>query len=390
MIYTRQQRLRKTAQLDHLARECGKLYSQTVVTFWRVVRKKSLWLKDKHLCRIHNNKELHAHTADATTQSFFRSLKTWYTIRKQDPSIKPPYKLKKFYRIEYKNTAIKLKDGKLRLSNGRGNEPLVLDWEYDLPRSIHINWDGRGYILNATYKSESTLKSNGDKVAAIDLGEVHMAVSYDGDNTIVLNGRYLRSVKRYQNKLKGKMDSKIDNCKRGSNRRKKLIRSKRKQTRKINNQVRDILHKQTTKLVKALHQAGVGTVVIGDMKDIRVGYNCGKVQNQRQHGSSIGKIRQYLEYKAKTLGMEVRYQNEAYTSRTCPNCDHVKKSSVRGRVYRCRKCGFEYHRDGVGAINIRRKYLGYGPVVGGMAPPIGIRYQCSSVLKDVTPRNHAA
>jgi transposase len=30
------------------------------------------------------------------------------------------------------------------------------------------------------------------------------------------------------------------------------------------------------------------------------------------------------------------------------------------RVYRCRnpKCRFVFHRDGVGSINIRRKYLG--------------------------------
>jgi len=38
-------------------------------------------------------------------------------------------------------------------------------------------------------------------------------------------------------------------------------------------------------------------------------------------------------------------------------------------------CGFSWHRDGVGAINIRQKYLGCGPVVGAMAPPIGMRFR---------------
>jgi hypothetical protein len=28
-----------------------------------------------------------------------------------------------------------LKDGKLRLSNGKGNAPLVLDWRWDLPNT---------------------------------------------------------------------------------------------------------------------------------------------------------------------------------------------------------------------------------------------------------------
>ena len=40
-------------------------------------------------------------------------------------------------------------------------------------------------------------------------------------------------------------------------------------------------------------------------------------------------------------------------------------------------CGFQYHRDGLGAYNIRRKYLGEletPQVVGAMASPIGVRY----------------
>jgi putative transposase len=41
-----------------------------------------------------------------------------------------------------------------------------------------------------------------------------------------LNGRLLRSQRRYQNKLKGKLSARIDRMKRGSKRRRRLIRSK--------------------------------------------------------------------------------------------------------------------------------------------------------------------
>jgi len=61
-------------------------------------------------------------------------------------------------------------------------------------------------------------------------------------------------------------------------------------------------------------------------------------------------------------------------SRTCPHCQYVR-SKVAGRVFRCPKCGWTYHRDGVGSINIRRKYLGQFPVVGVMAPPTGLRFR---------------
>jgi putative transposase len=92
---------------------------------------------------------------------------------------------------------------------------------------------------------------------------------------------------------------------------------------------------------------------------------------------SHGSVRFKLTYKAERLGMEVHLQEEAYTSRTCPKCLHVR-SKVTGRVFRCtnRRCRFVYHRDGVGSINIRRKYLGQtNPVVGVMAPPTGLRFR---------------
>jgi putative transposase len=71
--------------------------------------------------------------------------------------------------------------------------------------------------------------------------------------------------------------------------------------------------------------------------------------------------------------MQVALQEESYTSRTCPHCLYVR-SSVKGRMFCCPNCHWTYHRDGVGAINIRQKYLGQVPVVGAMAPPTGLQF----------------
>jgi putative transposase len=84
-----------------------------------------------------------------------------------------------------------------------------------------------------------------------------------------------------------------------------------------------------------------------------------------------------LSYKAERRGMQVMLQEESYTSKTCPYCGHRRKSPVQGRNFRCSSCGFRYHRDGVGAINIRAKYqgnFGNSLVVGVMAPPTGLRF----------------
>ena len=128
MYQVRRVNIGKTHQLDELAHECGRLYSQTVLSFWRTVRHKGIWLKPTHLMRWYTSEKLHAHTADACVQAFFASLKSWRTRRKSDPSAAPPWKRKWYFRIEYKSSALHHNDGVLTLSNGKGNAPLVLKW----------------------------------------------------------------------------------------------------------------------------------------------------------------------------------------------------------------------------------------------------------------------
>lgn len=223
----------KTPQLDMLAHACGEIYTQTLVSFWRVVRKKGIWLKPKHLMRRHTSDKLHAHTADACVQAFFASLSSWRERRLVDPKARPPRKRKWYFRIEYKQSAMSLKNGILTLSNGRGNASLVLTWIYELPQTLVIHWTGTQYEAIATYTHKETGKQvpQGDKVAGIDLGEIHQAVSYDGENTYIVNGRLLRSKRQYRNKLIAQLDSKIDRLKKGSRRRKKLLKSKHNQIR---------------------------------------------------------------------------------------------------------------------------------------------------------------
>ncbi len=375
----RRLKLGRSEQLDSLARAAGDLYSRTLVSFWRVVRKKGIWLKPSSLMRWHNSDALHAHSADAVVQSFFASLQSWRKRRKADPQARPPKRRRRFFKVQWKASGIRLRDGCLVLSNGKGNKPLQIPWQWDIPKLVEIGWDGQQYELRATYTKTIQSTLQGDKVAGIDLGEIHLAVAHDGERCTIANGRLLRSKRRYQNKLKARLSRLIDTKKRGSRRWRRLIRSKRVQLARLNHQIRDILHKQTTALISTLHASGVQKVVIGDVRDIRQGLDLGATGNQKVHQMLHGATRHMLTYKAARVGMAVDLQDEAYTSQTCPACGHRRKPS--GRDYRC-ACGFRYHRDGVGAWNIRQKYLGSGPVVGAMAAPSGVWYhphmRCSS------------
>ncbi len=63
-------------------------------------------------------------------------------------------------------------------------------------------------------------------------------------------------------------------------------------------------------------------------------------------------------------GMKTTPINKAYTLQDCPHYD--KRTKPKGRNYKC-SCEFEYHRDGVGAISILKKYRGESRVAGVMA-----------------------
>ncbi len=374
MYNVRKLKIERTEQTDALTLASGELYSRTVVSFWRTVRNHGIWLKPSSMMRWQNSNELHAHSADAVVQSFYASLKSWRVHRKTDPNARPPKKQRHFYRVQWKNSAIRLRGGQLLLSNGKGNPSLVIPWRWNIPTLVELGWNGVGYELRAIYSNTPIGIPLGIKIAGVDLGEIHLAATHDGEECNIYNGRYLRSVHRYQNKKKAEFSSLLDRMIKGSKRYKHLKASKRRTLNKIDNQINDILHKQTTKLVSTLHNAGVKTVVIGDVRDIRQGLDYGAKANQKIHQWLFGRTRWMVSYKAERLGMEVVLQEEAYTSQTCPACG--KRNKPKGRNYRC-QCGFSFHRDGIGAYNIRAKYLGEletSQVVGAMASPTGVRY----------------
>ncbi|MGF1591266.1 MAG: RNA-guided endonuclease InsQ/TnpB family protein [Pleurocapsa sp.] len=370
----RKLKLEYSEQLNQLAHAAGELYSQTLVSFWRTVRKKNVWLSGYTMERWLISDKLHAHSSDAVTQSFFASLKSWRSRRKTDSNSKPPKRRKWYYKLIWKSSAIKIKDGKLKLSNGKSNEPLVVDWYWDKPKQVELGWNkaSKCYELRACYSEPKTELVKNGGVSGCDLGEIHPMVFTDGLETDIFNGRLLRSKRQYQNKLKAKLSKLIDTKKRGSKQRKQLIKSKQKQLAKIKNQIKDIEHKLTSKAVSMLKEKNIQTLVIGDVRDIRKSIKYGKKVNQKLHQWNFGSVRSKLKYKCAKIGINTELISEAYTSQECLSCR--KRNKPRNREYKC-SCGFKWHRDGVGCANIRAKYLGEIPVVGLMASPSGVRFE---------------
>jgi putative transposase len=373
LYHARQKKIDTTDYLQYLSHEAGNAYSACLVYFWRIWRKKGVWLSKPSMQKLIRNTNLHSQTVQGIIDKFYEAVESCRETKKSNSHARMPKRRKWYFVIPYKSSAIRFKDGQLILSNGKGNEPTVMKWIYKLPKVVSISFD-KGYRINATYTDEPQDPVVGYDTAGVDLGEIHLAAAHTQDKTIIANGRVLRSKRRYQNKVKAHFQRKMSGCKKRSRRWNTLNKAKNRVLSKLDNQIKDILHKQTTKLVFALKKEGVKTVAIGDVRNLRQNVDYGRLANQKIHQMPAGQTRFMLTYKAKRLGMEVHIVNEAYSSQTCPKC--LKKHKPGNREYKCPYCGFVFHRDGVGAINIRHKqmYKEYVPVVGDMTPPVGIRY----------------
>jgi len=78
--------------------------------------------------------------------------------------------------------------------------------------------------------------------------------------------------------------------------------------------------------------------------------------NRRFHSLLFRKLQKIIEYKALLAGINVIYLEKKLvknTSKTCHRCGHVVRS-LRGRIFKCPKCGMEYDRDLNSCMNIAR------------------------------------
>ena len=352
------------------------------------------WIDKKLTCSL-----LHSQSRQYVRERYFKSWKSYAALKKSGTvkNPKPPCKKKVYLTTRWKKSAIQFTEGslfgkRLTLSMAKGQQKIdiPLPNNFDVSKAEHIatvelcynfgQWELR---FSYQYHSDATSES-GDNVVGVDIGEIHPIASNDGTDTEIFNGRYIRSLYRYRNKVLSDFSQAISRCKRHSKRWWKLTRRKWKRINRIDNQITDALHKHTTKFVKHCKAKGIGTIVLGDLTGIRNRIDFGKRANQKLHQWAFGKISELITYKAKSFGIKVKTIDEAYTSQTCPSCGNRKKPTNRN--YTC-TCGFKYHRDGVGAINIRRKYLGHfgDPVVAEMGstrmvPPLGFRLEVPVAL----------
>jgi putative transposase len=97
-------------------------------------------------------------------------------------------------------------------------------------------------------------------------------------------------------------------------------------------------------------------LLVGDPKGI-TDRDAGRVHNLRLRQWRRTHLLGALRDKAERAGIRVRLVDERGSSSTCPACHH-RVPKPKGRRFRCPNCGFQGHRDLVGAANIAAKHRG--------------------------------
>lgn len=214
------------------------------------------------------------------------------------------------------------------------------------------------YVVFACEVEAEPMEENQEAVG-IDLGVLHFATLSDGST--IENPRYLRKAGK---KLERSQQA-LSRKKRGSHRRKKAGQLVGKAHRKVANQRRDFLHKESRKLVNAY-----GMIVFEELQPA----NMSKRPNPKQDEngrylpngaaakSGLNKsiadagwsmFQQFCVYKAEEAGRTVLFVNPKYTSQMCSGCGTVVKKELSERWHSC-ECGTELDRDHNAALNILR------------------------------------
>ncbi|MBA3531738.1 MAG: IS200/IS605 family element transposase accessory protein TnpB, partial [Ardenticatenales bacterium] len=371
----------QVAHCERLRREAGRCWSD-LVTFHRTARAAHEWpsVREVELFGAAQGYALHSQSIQALAQQLETNLKTATRLRQQELAetgqitTQYPYHTPTFQTLVWKSPALQWQaDGSLRLSNGKSAAPLLLrlpDAYHDADmRQVALCWQADHYELALTIDTgrEPLPPRTEGQGAGVDLGEVYIAaLTAESGETLVINGRGLRSEKRRLNKRLGHLSAKQATKQKGSTRWKKLQRQKDKERAHSRRRQRDILHKASRQAVSFAEAHDVRTLAVGDVRDIQDGVNLGRKSNQKISQWSHGKFEHYLTYKAQQVGIAVESIPEDYSTRTCSVCEHVANSPPRGRLYRCRnpKCRVLLHRDANGSANIcsRAVYGCYGKV----------------------------
>ena len=312
---------------------------------------------------------------DEGFKSYFKLLKTKGIENPQGPNYK---KKNSHFNIKYLNNSFKLIDNKMRLMIPKGLINHLTLKGYEIKdkylfiklnkqinniKQIEIKYiSDNEYEFKIIYEAiEKELMTDNGKYLSIDMGINNLMTAYDnkGYSFIIKGNSYQNTLYYYNKKIAyyQSLEAKYNNIDNNdfviTKRIKKLHLIKK---RKIDY----ILHTSTKRILDYCINNQINTVIIGNIKGIRENNDIGKNNNQKLHSLPFDQLYNKLSYKLRLNGINLIYQNEAYSSGCAPTSIDVSKKyynkSKRVKRGLYKDNNIIYNSDSVGAYNIMRRY----------------------------------
>lgn len=325
-------------------------------------------------------KEYYSLSAQGTRDEVIGAYKSFFALRKNgDEKARPPgFRRKNTYSNlrYYDGFGFKIIGKKLKLRFGRSrldgvNEVEVElqgrdDVQYTKVRNVVITYDKNHGLQAHLVVDVEDQEPLGDRVVAVDLGETQIiSAIFDDGKTLLYSGKEVKAIRRYWNKVRRKVKPPTE----GQRKSRRFKEIERKETRQVNHR----LHQISKDFMNRCYEAGVATIVLGDLTGIRDNIQYGTKTNQRLHDWSFAKLIAQIKYKATLKGIKVVEVSEAYTSQTCHQCGKVAKSNRKHRGYYECSCGWSTHADVNSAANIFERFTNVSPLKrssGAVAAPV--------------------
>lgn len=276
------------------------------------------------------------------------ALKIYRKAKRRNPNTKVPYIHRNHLILD--NCAYKITDGRIRI-------PIKPYYYCTIKLNHYVLKQIQNVKLGSITITEDKIIISYSKQITVQNPEDFLAVDRNLDNATTFNTQNefevydlhkANQIKQTYRKIKSKF-TRNDTRIRG-----KIFR---KYGKKEKNRVQDILHQTSKKIVNQ----NMG-IIMEDLKGIRKLYQKGNGQGKKFRGRmnswSFYELQRQIEYKARGLGLPVKYVDRARTSSKCAICG-ANIVAEKHRMMFCSYCNTAIDRD----INAAKNILARGTKV---------------------------
>ncbi len=409
---------KKFPELDTLCIVSNDLYNQANYIVKEEFKKSGKWLRYNDLDKVlkttenlnHeiNYRKLKAQVAqqvlrilDKNWTSFFNSLKAYKKNPKDFKGLpKSPgfRKTKDRNLLVYTNQSCQIKDNnRITLEENIELSIPKTDIDFSKFQQIRVLPRKRRYEIEIVYNKDCVnFELDQENYLTTDLGVDNFAACVSKEGSFLLDGKSIKSVNQYFNKMKAKNQAYRD--KKGKN-------VCHKKSYELSNYrgmfTRDQFHKMTRFLINYCILKNIGTIVCGYNKQWKDSIDIGKINNQKFVCMPHKLFLKILKYKCELVGIVLICKEESYTSK----CDSLalepvkkQKKYLGKRVKRGlfqSSMGKLINADVNGALNTLRKVIGDCPFIKGIIDsvvlfnPVKIRFadlSCEQTLSNFLVR----